>query len=202
MGFNKKHSEETKKKISKTLTGRIPWNKGKKTGIVPSNVFKKGHKNYLLNHSEETKKKISETLAGRVPWNKGIKTGLVTESVFKKGYKPWNKGFGDRAEKSRMRALSEYKEWRKEALLRDGHTCQLCGASGSSVALHVDHYPISFSELVQINNVTSVEEAIKCPAMWNLDNARTLCRKCHYKVTFNKESVSDSWCKVQVKYKC
>lgn len=47
-------SEETKKKISETLKGNIPWNKGK------TNIY-----------SEETKKKMSETLKGKTPWNKG-----------------------------------------------------------------------------------------------------------------------------------
>ena len=49
----KPRSEETKKKISNTLTGRKqPWNCKPK--------------------SEETKKKISESQKGKIPWNKGI----------------------------------------------------------------------------------------------------------------------------------
>jgi len=48
-------SEETRKKISESLMGHVPWNKGK-TGV----------------YSEETKKRISESLKGNVPWNKGL----------------------------------------------------------------------------------------------------------------------------------
>ncbi len=46
----KKMSEKAKRKISKTMKGRIPWNKGK-TG--------------LQKHTEETKRKMSEVRKGR-----------------------------------------------------------------------------------------------------------------------------------------
>ena len=48
---NKPHSEETKRKISLKMKGRIPWLKGLKTGLIPRNAFQKGH----------------------TPWNKGTK---------------------------------------------------------------------------------------------------------------------------------
>lgn len=57
---SKMHSKESRKKYSKTMkelyrSGKIsPWNKGKKTGIVPSTVFKKG----------------------QIPWNKGKKYSI------------------------------------------------------------------------------------------------------------------------------
>ena len=47
-------SEETKRKISESLKGNIPWNKGKKM-------------------SKEFCEKVSMSQKGRVPWNKGIK---------------------------------------------------------------------------------------------------------------------------------
>lgn len=47
-------SDETKKKISETLKGNIPWNKGK------TNIY-----------SEEWRKKQREAHKGKAPWNKG-----------------------------------------------------------------------------------------------------------------------------------
>jgi hypothetical protein len=49
-----KTSEETKKKISESLKGKVPWNKGK-TQYRPKGI----------KHSEETKKKLSEQRKGK-----------------------------------------------------------------------------------------------------------------------------------------
>lgn len=51
-------SEDRKKKISESLKGNVPWNKGKKTGPI----------------SDDIKQKMSESHKGKEPWNKGIKT--------------------------------------------------------------------------------------------------------------------------------
>lgn len=61
--------QETKDKISQSLKGNIPWNKGIKTGSNPE-------------HSKRMK--------GRTPWNKGLKT--PGKGGVKKGNTPWNKG--------------------------------------------------------------------------------------------------------------
>lgn len=62
-------SEETRLKISKSLTGHESKCKGVKTGRKSSTSFKKGHIpwNVGVSPSEETKSKISEKLKGRKP---------------------------------------------------------------------------------------------------------------------------------------
>ena len=52
-------TEETKKKISESLLGNIPWNKGKKTGQIPWN------KGLKYNNP-----KISESNKGKIAWNR------------------------------------------------------------------------------------------------------------------------------------
>jgi hypothetical protein len=51
----KPHTEESKKKMSESRKGRIPWNKGK-TGVTPGNKTAR---------SEETKKRISDANLGK-----------------------------------------------------------------------------------------------------------------------------------------
>lgn len=92
-------SDETKRKMSESHKGQIPWNKGK-TGIYSeetrqkiSNAHKGNeyHKGKL--HSDETKQKMSEMKLGKEPWNKGIKTGPNPEhSKRMTGRTAWNKG--------------------------------------------------------------------------------------------------------------
>ena len=61
-----KHSEESRKKMSESQKGKVPWNKGK------INVY-----------SEETRKRMSEVKKGKAPWNKG-KINVYSEETRKK----------------------------------------------------------------------------------------------------------------------
>ena len=67
-------SEESKAKISRSLMGHIPWNKGIHTGLIPWNKGKP--------ITEELRAKISSALKGNVAWNYGT-IGVM---------KAWNKG--------------------------------------------------------------------------------------------------------------
>lgn len=78
-----------------------------------------------------------------------------------KGYKT----SGEKLERMKFRI-----EVQKKVLERDNYTCQLCGEKG--VNLQVDHIQ-PWSEYVELR--------------FDINNCRTLCMKCHYKVTFGKE---------------
>lgn len=74
--YGKKHTEETRLKISNSLKGKSSWNKGKSWG-------------------EETRKKISESGKGGVPWNKGKPFEKITcekcgKKVSPPMYKRWH----------------------------------------------------------------------------------------------------------------
>lgn len=57
----------------------------------------------------------------------------------------------------------------KSIFERDGYSCQLCG---SKKDLQVDHIQ-SWADYVELR--------------FSMDNCRTLCAKCHYKITFGRE---------------
>ena len=57
--------EDIKRKISESLKGRAPWNKGK-VGLMPPS-WHKGKR-----WSEEVRLKISRARKGQPTWNKGI----------------------------------------------------------------------------------------------------------------------------------
>lgn len=100
--FGNKLSDETKKKISNTLTGRIEKEETRKK----KSLSKLGDKNsfYGKKHSEETKDKISESRKDIEPWNKGIP---MSEDVKKKLSESKK---GKKASEETKRKLSEMRK--------------------------------------------------------------------------------------------
>lgn len=101
--FKKGHilSKETRDKISKSLKGHIPWNKGIPASEESKRKMSESSKGQIAWNkgkickrkpcSEETKKKISEAQKGISKKNKGsFKKGqhISIKTEFKKGHKP------------------------------------------------------------------------------------------------------------------
>lgn len=169
-----KRSEEVKQKISRSLNGRKP---SQETLLKRGAKIKESWKNPIIREkrikglkekagkwilgkhlSEETKKKISSAL-------KGKKSYLWKGGITSKG--------------TAIRSLFEYKIWRKLIFERDNYTCQKCGEKGKKI--NADHYPKSFSTIINEKNIQNIEEALNCPMLWNINNGRTLCEDCHKK---------------------
>jgi len=124
------HTEQTKKKISKTKKGTPAWNKGIPTsmkvrkkmidrhkGFTGRKHSKKNRKKMSEFHkgkivSKETKKKLSESHKGQIAWNKG-KTGIYSKATLKKiskaskGREPWHKGKTGVYGKEQLKKLAE-----------------------------------------------------------------------------------------------
>lgn len=103
---HKRHSEETKKKMSET---RKRWHQ-KHIGIF----LGKNNPMYRKNFSDETKRKISIANKGKKPWNAGTR-GLIkaNSGSFKKGHIPRNKGekLSDKTKKKLSEAHKGQKPW-------------------------------------------------------------------------------------------
>jgi 5-methylcytosine-specific restriction endonuclease McrA len=65
---------------------------------------------------------------------------------------------------------------RNNTFERDNYTCVLCGQVGGTLNAH---HIIPFSKLCIDNNIVSIDDAIKCDALWDLNNMQTLCIDCH-----------------------
>lgn len=66
-------------------------------------------------------------------------------------------------------------EIQKMVLARDNYTCQICG--DTKEILHVDHVQ-KWSEYIELR--------------FSMDNCRTVCRACHYQITFGKPMPKNS----------
>lgn len=78
-----------------------------------------------------------------------------------------------------IRRLEQYEEWRKVVFIRDRFTCQHCGArNGRKRVIEADHIT-RLADLVKANGIVTIEQAVECPLLWDIDNGRTLCHSCH-----------------------
>lgn len=181
-----KPSEEVKKKLSKFRMGN-KYALGNVFSIEDREKMSKertGTKNHFYGkrHSEETKKKLSETKKGK---------HYSPETEFKKGMIPWDKGIKRedfRGEthpswKGGITSLSllirhnfKYRQWVSDVFTRDDFTCQWCRSVGHKLNAH---HIKSFSSILEYYEVTTVEQALECDELWNINNGVTLCEECH-----------------------
>jgi hypothetical protein len=173
-------------------------------------MFIKGHVGFWKGkkRSPESIEKHRQSMLGKphpmpegfVPWNKGLKLGYVPVGAFKKGMIPWNKGKvcpqfhgangggwkgGVTALYDQIRNSTQMRQWKSDIYTRDKFTCQHCGDNqgGNLNAHHI----MAFSLILQKHEITSMEQAIKCEELWNINNGITLCEKCHIKIHYYKK---------------
>jgi hypothetical protein len=87
----------------------------------------------------------------------------------------WRGGITPPLEK--LRNCFEYRQWRSDIFTRDKFTCQECGDNrgGNLEAHHI----ITLYKLIRKYEITNYEQAINCEELWNINNGKTLCKKCH-----------------------
>ena len=166
-GFNRSRSlpEEQRKKMSAAKQGENHPNFGKHLPEATREkirIANSGENCYHYGQSptDETRRKMSEAL---------------------KGDKCYNWKGGITAVNHSIRTCLQYREWIMAIFKRDNFTCQDCGAT--KVYLHAHHIRL-FSDIMQENNITSLEEALLCDALWDVSNGRSLCELCHKREHF------------------
>ena len=142
--------------------------------------------------SQEHKDRIAVARIGVVPWNKDKETGLKpflgkTHSLKTKmkmsesGRKARGSNRGNLCRQVRTSFL--YRQWRSDVFFRDDFTCQDCGArSGNGKAVYLEaHHKIAFHKILNKYGIKTIEQALQCSELWDINNGKTLCLKCHGK---------------------
>jgi len=100
-----------------------------------------------------------------------------------------------------IRNSERYKQWRNEVFNRDKFTCKDCKQIGGNLeAHHIKAFSLLYREfLLKFNNFSPLEEkeillrlADTYSDFWKLKNGKTLCVKCHTKLT-TRPDVSSSY---------
>lgn len=148
--------------MAKTNTGRF------KRGYKPWNINILGYK---IKYPVKRKLKGSLSELCKQNISKSVPKGSQ-HSNWKGGIYPLNEA---------IRKLLKYRQWRSDVFTRDNFTCQICGLRGTKI--EADHFPKRFSVIIQENNISSLDEALNCEELWNLNNGRVLCVACHRPTT-------------------
>ena len=200
-GVKVEYSEEALKKMSRK--GMTSWNKGiKGTHFSPKTEFYKGYKHseetkrkmseshkgvkspmYGRNHSEETKRKIGEWNKGRIVSKESRRKSSESQKGISnlklKGSNNPNWRGGITKLTNQIRNSFKYRQWVSDVFTRDNWTCQDCDIKGGVLNAH---HKKSFSSILQYYEITTLEEALECAELWNLNNGITFCEECHKKI--------------------
>jgi hypothetical protein len=83
--------------------------------------------------------------------------------------------------KLRIRNTTQYLTWRVAVLNRDKFRCQICHTSmkdNRCLRLEV-HHAKTFNDICKDKDVSTVEQALACKELWNLNNGVSICYSCH-----------------------
>lgn len=75
-----------------------------------------------------------------------------------------------------IRKSDRYKKWRLSVFKKDSFVCQDCGQAHKNLNAH---HLKEFTLILQENNITTIEQALQCQELWNVENGITLCGDCH-----------------------
>ena len=138
------------------------------------NIGKNNKRNTGNLNSEETKLKMSLASKGKL---KSVEHRKKLSEV-KKGKRSnaWKGGITPI--NHQIRSCFKMRQWISDVFTRDNFTCQDCNKKGGILnAHHIKH----FSLIIKINNIKSLDDALLCEELWNINNGRTLCIICHKK---------------------
>ncbi len=78
--------------------------------------------------------------------------------------------------RKQIRNSFKYRQWRSDIFTRDDFTCQKCNRRGG--CLHA-HHIIAFGDILELNDIKTLEQAINYEELWNINNGITYCKTCH-----------------------
>lgn len=170
---NKPRSEETKHKISLTLKGKVPWNKG-----VPQ--------------TEETIKKLSASAKtsplsqkhmialheAQIGKERSIETREKQSNALRKdNSRKWFDGITKLY--TQIRKHSKMVVWRNAVIKKDNYKDYYSGCIPSRENPLEAHHILPFWRILEKYNIKTLDDALNCDALWDVNNGITLLKSSH-----------------------
>jgi len=169
--FGHHHTNETKEIMRLAKIGKVASEETRKL----MSEQKSGSKHWAFGSvmSEATKQKISDS-------NTGKHKGELNSMFGLKGQDNPNWKLPEERKTElgiQIRKSEKGLKWRGDVFARDGTKCVCCDNTNKK-ELQVDHIK-AFAVIIAENNITNLDEAILCEELWNIENGRVICVKCH-----------------------
>jgi hypothetical protein len=189
-----KLTEEVCKKMSDSHIGISPWNKGKKLQPLSEDHKKKisdGLKiDYILHpenkisriyeHTDESKKLLSIRMTGNNhpfygkhhTYSSLLRILEYQIGGFWYGNVRYNYTIHDM-----IRKMPECKRWVDGVLNRDNYRDVVT----NEICIYPEaHHVIELDDIIKKYNIINMDDARKCKELWDINNGKTLCEKCHH----------------------
>lgn len=173
-------TETHKKHLSEANMGKPSPRKGVKLSEETKNkirVARVGTKS-----SVETREKISKSLIGNtntLGYIHTTETKIKMRNSAHRGINHYNYKGGITELDKAIRRLPEYDTWKYGVFERDNYTCKDCKKHGGNLEGH--HDLKTFAQIIQENNIKTIQDALNCKELWDIGNGVTLCVDCHKK---------------------
>lgn len=151
MKFMKEHREN----LSKAHKGKEGYWTGKKRSKEVIEKLRMSHIGKKQSEETRLKRMLSGSGDKHYNWKNGI-TPLVRQ----------------------VRRCFKYRQWRNSVFIRDDFTCVCCDKRGGWMEAH---HIKSFSIVFNINKIETIQQALDCKELWDINNGVTLCKDCHDK---------------------
>jgi hypothetical protein len=174
--------------LKKAAIGHIPWNKGKKCPQLA------GENNPNYKNGKTHNNKCID--CGKIIHRKSIRCNRCM-GINRRKLGLFNGRFSSQWEGGLtslhrlIRNSFDFETWRNNILKRDNYTCQDCGKQGGDLEAH---HIKTFSEILsnflkEYDQFSPIEDketlvrlALKYEPFWDINNGKTVCRKCHMKI--------------------
>jgi len=154
-------------------------------------VLKKG-KNHPCYKDGRCSKKYFCPCGKEIDWQTALYKSNLCRSCSckgKTGKKAGNWRNGITPLRKLIRNCLKYRLWRSDVFTVDDFTCRICNKRGGDLNVH--HSPKSFSEIMFEYKIKTLEDALNCVELWNINNGITLCADCHklvHKIKYKKKA--------------